>query len=77
MWSLWHFLTPEAGRVAEQNCAQLAWGSRPARTRSAQLGIWSIWYGLPGRHSTEEPVDLCITQARYTQLHRYTNYSQG
>ena len=23
--------------------------------------------------TTEEPVDLCITQARYTQLHRHIN----
>ena len=30
-----------------------------------------------GDASTEEaPVDLCITQARYTQLHRSINYSQ-
>jgi hypothetical protein len=48
-----------------------------AREGSVQLGIWSICYGLSGRHSTEEPVELCITQARYTQLHQYTNYSQG
>jgi hypothetical protein len=25
--------------------------------------------------TTEEPVDLCITQARYPQLHRHINYS--
>jgi hypothetical protein len=41
---------------------------------SGRFGIGQIAY-LDDQ--SREPVDLCITQARYTQLHRLINNSQG
>ena len=40
--------------------------------------MWPIRYRRPRRRfDGRNPVDLCITQARYTQLHRSIKYSQG
>jgi hypothetical protein len=49
------------------------------RAREGQgVGAWPIRYSHLGDASTkEEPVDLCITQARYTQLHRSIKYSKS
>jgi hypothetical protein len=57
--------------------------SQHARAMRVRFSVWPMCYRLPlcyrlprGEPSTEEPVDLCITQARYTQLHRHIKYSQ-
>jgi hypothetical protein len=48
----------------------MAWLTRRDKQRSH-------WSPLFGEHlTTKKPVDLCITQARYTQLHRPINNSQ-
>jgi hypothetical protein len=51
---------------------------RVGRAREERgVGAWPIRYSYLGDASTEEePGDLCITQARYTQLHRSINYSK-
>ena len=46
------------------------------RGLGARVGCGQSVVATSATIQLKNPVDLCITQARYTQLHRFINYSQ-